>query len=101
MSSHAQRGRRSRTKPRAKSGTQSKAVMVMVAFGLTGMNPLPGSESGGYFGKLGLTAGDRGVHPHRPPAMAARVAQVAAVPPPVIRDRINVGHTALTGRATT
>src|SRR3546814_4340275 len=72
--------------------------MVMVAFGLTGMNPLPGSESGGYFGKLGLTAGDRGVHPHRPPDMAVGVAQVAAVHEAVILDRIDVGRTAMKGR---
>src|SRR3546814_19844275 len=98
MSSHAQRGRRSRTKPRAKSGTQSKAVMVMVAFGLTGMNPLPGSESGGYFGKLGLTAGDRGVHPHRHPDMAVGVAQAAAVHEAVIMDRSDVGLTPMKGR---
>src|SRR3546814_15741275 len=72
--------------------------MVMVAFGLTGMNPLPGSASGGYFGKLGLTAGDRGVHPHPPPDMAVGVAPVAAVHAAVILARIDVGRTAIKGR---
>src|SRR3546814_6681526 len=72
--------------------------MVMVSFGLTGMKPLPGSESGGYCGKLGRTAGVRGVHPHRPPDMAVAVAQVAALHEAVILDRIDVGRTAMKGR---